>query len=229
MAEPLEFLTWCRQRCIEEIREYQCVFTRQEWVNGELRPPQVAEVNFRADRFSVDMRFIDPHGRAARVLYVQDQWEDDHGHDLAWVKPASNVLSLFVPRLQQPIHGKHAKQAARRSIDQFGFERTYDRIIRYCVKARHEGILDLRYIGTASGQDRPPFVFARRSPYTGTDEGYPDCLLIAQVDQEYLIPALCTSYSDPDGRRLLGEYAYSNVRLNPGFSADAFDPDRIGF
>jgi hypothetical protein len=175
------------------------------------------------------MTFTRNPGAAARALYVAGKWNDSEGNAQAWVNPANSIIKTFLPRTRQPIHGARARNESRRTLDQFGFERSLELILRYSHQAKAEGILDLRYIGPGSVEGRPTYVFHRVLPYTGEGGPYPDRLLVIHIDQEHLVPTACTAYADIEGQQLLGRYVYTNVELNPGYSDEDFDPDIIGF
>jgi len=228
-SNPLGFLQLCRQRCIDRVRDYHCTFTKQEQVDGQLRPQQETDVRFRSDPFSVDMTFTRNARDAARALYVAGKWYDSKGDPMAWVRPAGAIIKTFIPKIRQPIHGARAQKESRRTIDQFGFEISFDLILKYSIQAQAEGKLDLNYVGEGAVGGRPTYVIERFLPYTGQEHPYPDRLLVIHIDQEHLLPTACLSYADDDGRDLLGSYVYTDIQLNPGYTDKDFDPEAIGF
>ncbi len=228
-SKPLEFLAQCWKRYQKNVDAYRCEFAKQEYIDGEIRPEQRADVRVLEKPFSVDMTFTKNVGDCQRALYVQGKWKDADGNELAWAKPAGAILRAFVPKIKQPIHGWRAKKASRRTIDQFGFDKSFELILKYAHKAQKAGVLDLRFVGEGQIDSRPTYVFERRLPYTGHEEPYPDSLLVIHVDKEWLVPTACYSYADPKGRRLLGSYVYTDVIWNPRYRPDDFDPDKIHF
>lgn len=227
--DPLAFANYCLQNCRGEVRDYRVTFTKQETIDGVLQPEQEADVRFRSSPFSVDMTFTRNLKSCARALYVAGLWKDENNAEMAWAKPAGAILRTFVPKIKQPIHGPRAYKESRRTIDQFGFEESLELIILYSENAREEGKLDVKYTGHGTIGGRPTFVFERRLPYTGEEKPYPDRLLVYHIDQEYLVPTACYSYADDEAQRLLGSYVYTNIQMNPGYTAADFDPDQIGF
>jgi len=228
-SDPLAFAQHCLKKYRENPRDYRCTFTRQEWLDDELKPEQQAEVRFRPEPFSVDMLFTHNVRNCARALYVKDKWNDDQGNAQAWVKPGGAILRALVPKIKQPIHGSRAKKEGRRSIDQFGFEQTLNLIVKYSEAAKKEGKLDLRYVGTGKVDDRPTYVFERRLPYTGEEKPYPDRLLVYHIDQQHLVPTACYSYADDEGEKLLGKYIYTNIDFGRDYTDADFDPEQIEF
>lgn len=229
-SDPRALLRYCSARYGEsDVRDYSCRFVKQERVGGKVTRPQEISVRFRREPYSVDMNWIRNATQAQRALYVEKAWFDASGRPEAWFKPAGAIIKLLVPRIKQPIHGARAKKAARRSIDQFGFERTLELIIKYTDKAYEAGVLDLKYSGEGETGGRATFVFERRLPYNGSEEPFPDALLRFHIDQEWLVPTACFSYADVEGRALLGSYVMTDVEFNLGLTDDDFHPDKIGF
>ena len=210
--DPIGFLRLCRERY--HFRDYTCTFIKQELIGNRLGKAQEISVRFREEPFSVDMAWVKNADQAERALYVENAWKDGKGRELAWFKPAGALLKLIVPKIKQPIFGRRAKAASRRSLDQFGFSRTLDLIIKYVEKGRRNNELDLRYVREGSIKGRPTYVFERFLPYDGREEHYPDYLLRYHIDQEWLIPSACFSYSDREGKQLLGSYVMTDVTFD---------------
>ncbi len=228
--DPLGFLNDCRREYDQgSIRDYTCTFSTQELVNGKITKIQQSRVDFREKPFSVHMQWFQNPPAAKRALFVEGAWNDDQGQPLAWFKPSGSILSLIVPKIQQPIHGKAARATARRSIDQFGFSQTLDLIIEYSERGRDDGVLQLTYRGEGVIDGRPTLVFERRLPYTGEEYPYPDALLRFHVDREWLVPVACFSFADDEEKQLLGSYVITDVKLNVGLGDDDFDVEKIGF
>jgi hypothetical protein len=228
-ADPLAFLQYCWERYQTRVRDYRCTFRKQELVGDRLLPEQEADLRIRQQPFSVDMTFTRNPGQCGRALYVAGKWQDSDGNELAWAKPSGAILQAFVPRIKQPIRGPRAQKESRRSIDQIGFDKSFELIVYYARKAAEQGVLDMTYAGLGTVGDRRTYVLERRLPYTGEEYPYPDALLVIHIDREYLLPVSCCSYADTAGTQLLGSYVYSDVQLNPGYTDADFDPDLIGF
>jgi hypothetical protein len=227
-TDPLAFLLHCRDNYRKSVQDYRCTFTKQERIGNRITPEQVTEVKFREQPYSVNMKWTHNPGDAAQVAYIAGSEVSDKGEEMAWCEPAGAIARLFVTKIRQPIHGKRADKASRRTIDQFGFANTLDLIIQYSQKAAAEGVLDLRYIGRGSIDGRPTYVFERVLPYTGQEEPYPDRLLVFHIDQEWLLPTGCFSYADDGAQDLLGKYLLTAPTFNIGFTDADFSPDSLG-
>ncbi len=228
-TNPLGFLQSCWDHYQREIEGYRCTFVKQERIKGRLREQQTATVRFREEPFSVDMTFVENVQDCKRALYVEGRWFDDEGNPQALAKPGGSILRALVPSIKQPVNGYFAKRASRRTIDEFGFGKTFELIMQYSREAELAGDLDLRYVGQGRVDERPTYVLERILPYAGDASAYPDARLVMHIDQEWLLPTGCFSYADPAGNELLGSYVYTDVVLNPGYTDADFDPDAIDF
>jgi hypothetical protein len=226
--DPLSFMKHCLAEYDRKIRDYTVTFTKQERLRGKLAAEQETQVRFRQSPYSVDMMWTRNPGRASRVLYVQGARTDKTGRELALIKPAG-ILGGIGIKVERDIHGPDADVESRRSIDQFGFRKTLELIVKYSEKAAASGELSLEFTGEGSLDGRPTYMFERRLPYTGQDEPYPDKLLVVHVDQEWLLPTGCFSYADDAGQDLLGKYLLTDASFNVGYDAADFDPERMNF
>jgi len=232
MAEhdPFRFLIYCKNRYAKRnVQDYTCLFTSQQRVGNEMTPIQESRVRFRENPYSVDMTWTKNATAAERALYVKSAWKDGRGRELAWFKPAGAIIKLLVPKIKQRVDGVRAKAASRRTLNQFGFRRTLDLIIKYAKLGQDNGDLKLAYVGEGAIDNRPTYVFERRLPFNGHEQPYPDRLLRYHIDQKWLVPIACFSYADRGGNDLLGSYVFSDVRFNVGLDDDDFDPQKNGF
>jgi len=219
---PLDLLREAQRRYRETIIDYTCTFQKQEQLDGELTKVQETEVKFREKLQSVYMHWTKNPAKARRVIYIKDKWTKG-GEPAALCEPHGRLARVFVRSIVMPIHGEDAQKASRRSIDQFGFANALKLIIKYSVMAKQTGELKLKYAGEGTVDDRPTYVYKRLLPYTGEDGKYPDRLLVYHLDKETLLPVMCASYADDDGKQLLGQYMYTNVKLNPRLTDADFD------
>ena len=212
-----------QEQYAKSIREYSCVFQKQERIGNKLRDLEEIEVRFRQDPQAVYMIWKKNADQAKRALFIDSpDFVDKKGEKLAKVEPAGALIRLVVSEVMMPIHGKRARQSSRRSIDEFGFYNTFNLLNRYNTLGRENGVLDLRYEGEGLIDGRPTFIIVRYLPYTGPNGLWPDAKMVMHLDQEWLLPTAVYSYSDRDGKELLGSYVTTQVRLNPGFTDKDF-------
>lgn len=230
--DPLRALEIAREDHLRDVRDYLCTFIKQEELPSGLSDEQTIAVQFRQEPYSVVMHWLKNPGKAERVIYVKDRWIDTEAtdpllRDMAVCQPGA-IARLLVKSLKQPIRGRLAQQSSRRSIDEFGFARSLDLLIKYCHVARDRGELELRYVGTSECAGRPTWVIERRLPYKPGDDTYPDRIAIIHLDQEWRIPVSVRCYADDARTRLLGRYEYSDVKLGVRLEESVFDPTTYG-
>ncbi len=211
------------ERYRASVREYSCVFLKQERLDGGLTPVQEIEVRFRREPHSVFMIWKRNADGAKRALYVDHpEYVDGSGRKAAKVEPAGAVARLFVSEIMMAIDGSEARAASRRSIAEFGFAATVGLLDQINTQAAQAGVLDYKFSGAGEVDGRPTLVFTRRLPAAKSQNPWPDALLVMHVDQEWLLPTALYSYADAEGKELLGSYVTTRVRFNPGFDESAF-------
>jgi len=234
-TDPLEALKVARERVIRKISDYECTLVKQERLPSGMSPEQEVNVLFRQEPYSVMMHWVRNAGLAGRVIYVKDRWIDEDAkhpeeRQLAVCQPSAAVAKLLVNSIKQPIRGYMAERSGRRSIDEFGFKRTLDLLIKYCDIARENGELVLEFKGETRFNGRPVWVVRRHLPFPEKQNIYPDCIAQIFIDQEYQVPVAVYCYADeacrPDD--LLGKYEYRNIRFGLGLSETHFDPVTYG-
>jgi hypothetical protein len=228
-TDPLALLRTALHRYQDSVSDYQCTFTKQERIGGKLGQEQQIEVRFREMPFSVLMEWTRNAGDAKRVLYVQGQWQNSDGDDLAKIEPQGAIARLLVRSVALPICGATAKAQSRRTIDKFGFGNALKLIIDYSSAAVQTGQGSLVYAGTGEVEGRPTWVLKRTLPYTADGGEWPDRILIVHIDREWLLPVACYTYADDAQKTILAKYEYSNVRLNTGLTPKDFDAQANGF
>jgi hypothetical protein len=233
-TEPLAALVEARMRHQRDVRDYQCVMIKQEILPGGMSEEQEIDVKFRAQPYSVVMHWLRNPGLAERVIYVKDRWVDEDAdqpelRQLAVAQPGK-VAQMFLKSVKQPIHGTMARKASRRFLDDFGFSRTLDMLVRYCEIARDKGELKLEFRGESHFDGRPIWVLRRTLPYTGENGIYPDRIAEIFIDKELRVPVAVYCYSEDDRspEHLLGKYEYRNIRFHAGLTEKDFDPLTYG-
>lgn len=222
--DPMAIARMGRERLVRDIRDYSCTFIKQEFVGGKLKDVEEIDVRCRVEPLSVFMFWKKGADQVKRALFVDSPRNVDRsGQKLAKVEPAGALIRLVVSEVDMPIHGKQAREASRRTIDEFGFKSTFDILEKYNAIGEKNGVLDYRFDGEGMIDGRPTLVFVRRLPYTGPNGVYPDAKMVLHIDQDLLLPTAVYSYSDPQGTKLLGSYVYTNIRVNPGFADRDFE------
>jgi hypothetical protein len=224
--DPVGFIEYCLDRYDHGVRDYTCVFTKQERLGDTLSAEQVMNANFREKPFSVRLEWTQNEDRCSRVLYVADRWVEK-GRQLAVVEPGK-IARLFIPYVMKEIDGPDARKSSRRTINQFGLRNSMELILKYCRLAREKGQLKFEYVGKGEVDGRASLVFERRLPYAGEGGVWPDRVLVVHIDKETLTPALCTAYADDAKQTLLGKYMMTKVKLNVNLPDKTFTKEGMG-
>lgn len=232
--DPLAAMIEARIQHLRDVVDYECVMVKQELLPSGMSEEQEIKVKFRHAPFSVYMDWQRNPGLAVRVLYVKGRWTDaaaknPEERELAIAQPGI-IARIFVKSIKQPIHGRLAKEASRRYLDDFGFQKTLDRLIAVSETAKSKGELTLDLIGESQFDDRPVWVIRRRLPYTGEDGPYPDHTAEIFIDKEHRVPVAVYCYSDEDKKpnHLIAKYEYRSVRMRVGLTEKDFDPATYG-
>lgn len=220
--DPLGLVRLARERCERRIRDYSCIFIRQERIGEKLTPQQHIKVLYRNEPQSVLMTWVRNQDRVRRAVYVEGKLVDSDGAERALVEPSGALVRLAAKKLAIPIHGALARASSRRTIDQFGFSAMFKLMESVNKLALDRGVLDIRYEGQGSVDGRPTYVLVRHLPYSGPDGEFPDARLVLHLDQEWLLPVAIYSYADREEKELLGSYVLTSVKLNQDFDDETF-------
>lgn len=231
---PLQALISARDRLVRDSRDYTCTFVKQERIGSAMSAEQEIDVKFRPEPYSVVMHWLRNEGMAKRVIYVKGKWRDEAEPDPELREHAvcmpGKGLNLLIKSIKQPINGTIAKRSSRRAIDEFGFVRALDLLIKYCEIARDRNELKLEFRGESHFDGRPVWLIRRQLPYTGEDGRYPDQIAEIYIDQEFHVPIAVYCYSDSEAKpeSLLGKYEYRGVRFNTNLTEADFEPATYG-
>jgi hypothetical protein len=212
--DPLEFLRVALKWSDEKITDYTCLFRKQERIGGELRACESMQMKLRVDTFSVYVKWTGDQSRGQEVLYVQGR---NDGNAIAH---PSGVLGVLFRRVALDPAGKTALKYSRRPITAAGMANMLRLVIPQSELAKANGDLQLTFRGVREESGRPAYFFKRVLPNTNN---YPCSVLGIYIDCEYLA-CLRTDAYDWDGR-LVSQYIYSELSINPGLTDDDFDVD----
>ncbi len=232
--DPLKALIEARTQHLRAVIDYECVMVKQELLPDGMSKEQEIKVKFRHAPYSVYMEWQRNPGLAARVLYVKGRWNDATATDpaereLAIAQPGA-IARIFVKSVKEPIHGCRARRVSRRFIDDFGFQKTLDRLIGVSELARSNGELTIDFIGETQFDGRPVWVVRRILPFKGEGGVYPDRIAEILVDKEFRVPVAIYCYSNEDRqpRNLIAKYEYRSVRMQVGLTDQDFEPLTYG-
>lgn len=216
-ADPLGFLQSCRDFVAAHYADYRCLFHKQEFIHGQLGDVQVMNATCRENPFSVELQLLEGGGPAKRVSFAAGRLYDKNGEELMVVEP-SGLIGALISQVTRPVRGEAALRITRRTADEFGFLNSLDLILDYCRRAQGQPEYELTYLGVGEVAGRPTHAFRRRLPYREEDSSYPDRLLYLHIDQEFRVPVAVSTFSDDEGKNLLGRYLWDQVEFNVGLT-----------
>jgi hypothetical protein len=195
---------------------YTARFIRQEVVDGRLRPREEALLKFqRPDRFY--LRWISGPARGREMLYPNGD-----GDRVLVYEPG--VLTGWFTAVLEP-GSQHVLKQSRHPVTDIGIGRLADIIldnVRRGVGAGELQILDRGTVSDGGRQERRlELVFPR-----GGARYYAHRAVVG-VDITAGIPVTATIFDADD--RMVEDYAYRDLRLNPPLTALDFDAENPGY
>lgn len=221
--DPSAVVALAVERYQRDVRDYRATLEKQELLPDGMSPVQQLDMRYRRAPFAIYMIWKSNPSGARRALYRDaPEFVDRKGRKLARVEPHGTLVRLVTTDVFVQIHGPDARKNSRRTIDEAGFGGALELLQRFNAAAAARGVLDFRYDGRGSVDNRPTLRFIRRLPYEGPDGAYPDAKMILELDAEWLLPTSVQSFADEAQTQLLGRYVFTNVELNVGLGEDAF-------
>ena len=218
--DPVEFLQQGLDRYSKEVQGYRCIFDKQEKVNGKLRPKESIRVHFREQPFSVHMEWLKGKDLAYKSLWVRGD-----NDDLLIVR----ALFSFGPIKHRKIDADDVKATSRFPVTQFGMYLGAKDTVEYMAKAKAAGKLHVKYLGLERAKEvgnRLCYKFVR-TPYDAPEGLAKENLneLTIYIDAQTRLQ-VGSVLKDTNGK-LIAEYLFREIELNPKFDENQFTMDAI--
>lgn len=217
-TDPIAFLENCLRRCIREAKSYSLVLQKQENGNGELQPTEVIKVCFKESPYSVYFQWEAGARLAERVLYVPGE---NDGKML--VRPNGGLARLVAGDIaRRDVNSPEARSSGRYVISEFGFKRSMERTLTSWKQARDAGALDVQYLGRQKIKetgDRECYVVKRIAKEPEND-GVKESLYYYDAET-WLQTGVVLKNADGG---LIGTYYFRDIKFNPTFKKDQFEP-----
>ena len=217
--DPIAFLETCIRRYDREVKGYTTTLRKQERLEGRLQQSELIDVAFREDPFSVLMRWRKGAERASAVLYVKGQ-----NGDQLLVRPAG-ILAVAGIVTRDP-NGSDAKKSGRYPLTEFGIKIGMQRTLASWQKARKDENLHIEYLGVKrikEAGDRPCWVLKRTRYKKPEEDGITELTLY--IDKENWLQV--GNVLKGEEGRLIGEYFFRDIKLNPDFKPDTFTREAL--
>ena len=213
-SDPIAFLKECIRRYDREVKGYTATLRKQERIDGRLERSEIIDVAFRDNPFSVLMRWKEGARRADGLLYVKGE-----NRDQLLIHPAG-ILAVagIVPRDPK---GSDAKKGGRYPIPEFGIKIGTQRTLASWEKAQKANALHVEFLGVKrikEAGDRLCWVLERTRYAAVEDDGI--TTMKTYIDKENWLQ-VGTVLKGEEGK-LIGEYFFRDIKLNPEFKRDTF-------
>jgi len=212
-----------RMAAVEQsLRTVSFRFYQREWVDGAMSDLVVLAVKLRQphDRY---LEYVGDKHTGRKVLYRGPDW---NGGDMR-VDPNLPLT----PNLNLDPKGRLATDGQRHTILEMSVSRTVNLVVRDALKVRDHSswvpkVTDLgvemvhgeqgRCFDTVSPKDEDPSFYGSRTKIC--------------INEKVGLPNLLQTWNVEDGAmRLVEDYAYIGLVVNPKLGDADFDPDALGF
>jgi len=212
--DPLAFLQLARDWTAPRVTSYTGQFQKLERINGELRKLEKMHMKFRAEPFSVYLKWTSDSKKGQEAIYVRGLHKGK-----AQVHPAG-LIGLIFRRVGIDPEGEEARKHSRRPVTMAGMSNMVTLITGQSEEARRRGDLTLTYEGVRHDGGRASYVLKRVLP---DGKGYPCETLLIFIDCQYLVCVRTDAYNWNGD--LISHYFYTDLVINPGLTDRDFDPD----
>ena len=195
------------------VRDYTAIFLKRERVQGVLGDQEVMQLKYQKP-FRVYLRWPTGPKEGREVLYVAGA----NGDRLLVYDPSG--IQRFFTLLMSPGDAR-AMRASRHPITEIGIGKLIELIAQNARRAWARGELRLIDHGAGEESGRPVRRYEGILP-DDPAKGYFCARLGLAIDRELGLPVRAQIY-EWDGS-LVGDYAYTDLRVNPGLAPQEFDP-----
>jgi hypothetical protein len=213
---PVAFLEESILRYQRDVTGFTLTMQKQELIGGQLQKKEIVKAAFRDEPHCVYMEWLEGARKAERVLYVENENE---GKML--VRPTPLLRKLAGDIVPREVDSADARSSGRLTMNEFGLKKAMLRTLTGWQAAASHGTLHVEYLGEQSPKetgDRPCYVL-RRTQYAHPEaDGVTELTIF--VDKETLLQV--GSIARGEGGKLIGEYYFRDIVLNPEFSSGQF-------
>ncbi len=217
--DPIVFLKECIRRYDHEVHGYTATLRKQERLKGQLQPSEKLEVAFREKPFSVLLRWKEGARRAAAVLYVKGE-----NRDQLLVRPAG-MLSVAGIVARDP-EGEDAKHAGRYPLTEFGIKIGMQRTLASWEQAKKANALHVEFLGVKTipeAGSRPCWVLKRTHYAFPEVDGITEATFLFDKETWLQVGTLLKG----EGGKLIGEYFFREITINPDLPDDTFSREAL--
>lgn len=197
----------------EEVRDYTATMRSVDRIGEALEAERITLLKFQRP-FKVYMRWLDQASQGREALYVAG--ENDNKFLIA---EKSGVAKFFTARLDP--RDPRLLARSRHPVTDLGIGRLLEIIAANAKRAARAGVLQVVDHGSGKVADRPVREFEVTLPRDAS-QGYYGYRFRVSFDGDNRLPIRIVVYDWSD--RLVEDYSYTKLVLNPGLGAADFDP-----
>lgn len=212
-ADDLVALLLGMERAYARVTDYTARFVRRERIGSRLRPREEIFLKFRRPS-RVYLRWVTGPRPGREILFVKGRDDDK----ILVHEPG--VFSGLFTYVMAPDSPRVLKES-RHPVSEAGLGRLIELLVSNTRRAWERGelmLLDRGAMVEAGRHVRQVEGVLPRNP----GKGYYCYRAIVSVDLEWELPVAATIFDWDD--RVVAEYAYRDLRLNPGLRDTDFDP-----
>jgi hypothetical protein len=214
-GDVVAFLEKCVQRYEQQaIHGYSVILHKQERIGGKLQPSEEIECFYREKPHSVFMHWLRGQRKAESSLYVEGE---NGGKMLA--RPAG-LAGVFVKVVERDVDGEDARQSGRYTMKEFGLKAAVQKTYRDWKAAKEKGTSRIQYLGVRKVReagDRLCYTL-RRTCAEPEEDGVSEVTIY--IDKENWLQV--GSVLKAEDGKLIGEYLFHDLHINPEFKANQF-------
>jgi len=214
--DPVAIWTKAAADRFQSIRDYQCMFVKQEQIEGKLQEEQVAQMAIRNHPFSVHLKFQAPKAMAGReAVYVTGK---NNGKMKA--KGALGLVGFIALDPQDP----KAKLGTHHAITEAGLGHLIEELMAAQAKMKGAGSTAPQMLYSDVTVNRHECL--RIEVIDAKTEGKSPHRSVLYFDRENGLPIRVERYNRPASEGAAGEliecFTYLDLRLNVGLTDAAF-------
>jgi len=220
--KPVEFLEASLKHYEKNVQGYTLTMQKQERLQGKLHPKEEIEVAFRDDPHSVLLKWVKGARLAERSLYVEGE---NNGKML--VRPYGSIARFAVGDVvsRDPM-GDDAQKSGRVFITDFGLKKGLLRTLNAWKAADLKGELYVEHLGQKKVPEAGDVlcIGLRRIKFAKPEvDGITEHTI--WIDKEHWLQV--GSIATGEGGKLIGEYYFRDIKLNPKFDDKQFTREAL--
>ncbi len=200
----------------QHIHDYTGTLYKQERIRGKLLDEQVIDFKFKENPFSIVMRWEKNAIDADRILYVEDT------NNPKVIAHPTGVL-FWISSVKSDPASERALKWNLYPISDFGFKRMMKKMLMFYRQGSAKELIEMRAIEPAEFDGRK----CVKLDIAGQMDTSIATRSVVYIDSRNVVPILVETYGEKG--KLIGRYAFKNLKFNVGLTDKDFLPEKNGF